>query len=265
MPEITWGQQRQLRSFFVDSIRNHPQNPIVISEGDSWFSFPVHANLIDHLDELVGRRMSLLRLENPGDELLEMAAGSQFAMLRDYLDRYRPDVLLFSGGGNDIVGPELLQFIAPRPAAFDVDAALATDALRQRFQDIRAAYARLIQMRREVAPACIVVTHGYADVVPTGKKAIMWGFSAGPWIKPFLIERGYTDPGEHRAIVRALMAQFNEIVDSFADPHFIKVDFRGVISDTEWNDEIHPSRKGFEDAARKLHRTLQGLLPDKFP
>src|SRR5688500_11685314 len=104
MPELTWVQQRQLLQFFVQSIRDYPGYPVVISEGDSWFSFPVHANLIDHLDDMVGRRMSLLRLERSGDELLSMTTDSKLATLRGYLQRYKPHALLFRGGGNDIVG-----------------------------------------------------------------------------------------------------------------------------------------------------------------
>lgn len=61
------------------------------------------------------------------------------------------------------------------------------------------------------------------------------------------------------------MGRFNAILDDLADPHFVKVDFSAVISDDEWNDEIHPSRKGFEDAARALYATLRLMLPDKFP
>jgi hypothetical protein len=104
MPELSWSQQRQLLQFFVLSIKDHPGYPVVISEGDSWFSFPVHANIIDHLDELVGRRMSLLRLERSGDEMVAMTTDAKLSTLRGYLQRYKPHALLWSGGGNDIVG-----------------------------------------------------------------------------------------------------------------------------------------------------------------
>lgn len=192
MPELTWPQQRQLLTFFVDSLRNHPSFPVVLSEGDSWFSFPVHANLIDHLDDLCGRRMSLLRLERSGDEVTAMTAPAKLKTLGGYLRRYKPHALLFSGGGNDIVGSELLTFIAPRGASFDVEDALDTPGLKKRYKEIRESYERLIATRDECAPKCLIITHGYGRVIPSGRKAKLWGITAGPWIKPFLEARGYT-------------------------------------------------------------------------
>jgi hypothetical protein len=265
MAEIPWVQQRQLLMFFVESIRNHSSYPIVITEGDSWFSFPVHANTIDHLDEMVGRRMSLLRLERSGDEVTKMTSDSKLATLGGYLHRYKPHALLFSGGGNDIVGPELLKFIAPRGSTFDVEQALNTAALRTRFTQIRTGYERLIKMRDTSAPECLLVTHGYGNVIPTGKKAVLWGISAGPWIKPFLERQGYTAKKEQQAIIDALLARFNVIVDALVSPKFIKCDIASVIQDNEWNDELHPTRKGFEDAAGVFHATLRRLLPSLFP
>lgn len=261
---LSWVQQRQLLTFFVDSIRDHPTDPVVISEGDSWFSFPIHANIVDHLDDMTGRRMSLLRLEKSGDEAVAMTTDAKLKTLSNYLQRYKPHVLLFSGGGNDIVGPELLKFIAPRGNAFDVDVALNTNALRQRFKDIREAYARLIAMRDASARDCLIVTHGYGHAIPSGRKAKLLGITAGPWIKPFLEGRGYSSKKEQRAIVEALMARFNAIVDSFVGPKFTKCDVAPVIQDDEWNDELHPTRKGFEDVARVFHSVLRAFLPDKF-
>ncbi|HEY0160466.1 MAG TPA: hypothetical protein VGF28_24475 [Thermoanaerobaculia bacterium] len=264
MPQLTWAQMRHFEPFFVESIRSNPHDPVVIAEGDSWFSFPGHANLIDHLDEMVNRRMSLLRLAESGDELLEILDQGGLRSLKKLLGRYRPDVLLFSAGGNDIVGPELLKYVTDRTAPFDATQALATQALRDRFSAMHHALGELIATRDEVAPNCVIVTHGYGRAIPSGRKAQVWGFTAGPWIKPYLEARGYTDPGEQRAIVDELIGQFNRILDTFVGSNFVKVDLSGAIADDEWNDELHPSRKGFEDAALLVHAALRRLLPHKF-
>lgn len=265
MAEIPWVQQRQLLVFFVESMRNYPSYPVVISEGDSWFSFPVHANVIDHLDEMAGRRMSLLRLERSGDQVVEMTTDAKLATLRGYLQRYKPHALLWSGGGNDIVGPELLRFIAPRGTTFNVQNALNTPALTKRYAEIRNAYARVIAMRDAAAPDCVIITHGYGHAIPSGRKARLWGISAGPWIKPFLEARGYTVKKEQQAIVDALLQRFNGILDAITAPKFIKCDVASVVQDNEWNDEIHPTRKGFEDVARVFHNALKRELPALFP
>lgn len=214
---------------------------------------------------MAGRRMSLLRLERSGDEVVAMTTDSKLATLGGYLHRYKPQALLFSGGGNDIVGPELLKFIARRGTTFDVQAALNTTALTKRFADIRNGYARLIAMRNANAPDCLIFTHGYGHAIPSGRKAKLWGISAGPWIKPFLEAQGYTTKKEQQAIVDELMARFNNLVDTFVDARFIKNDVASVIDANEWNDELHPTRKGFEDAARVFHAALRGHIPAKFP
>ena len=264
MAEISWTQMRHLQQFFVQSIRDHPSFPIVISEGDSWWAYPVYANIIDQLDEMSGHRMSLLRLESSGDELIGILDAGGLASLTKLMKHHTPDVLLMSAGGNDIVGPELLTFLTDRTEPFNAQAALATAALDQRFAAMKAAYEHLIAARDEVAPRCLIVTHGYAHAIPSGKKATFIGVSAGPWLKPFLVARKYVDPIEQRAVVDALMRRFNDMLDGFAGPRFVKVDFSGVISDDEWSNEIHPTRHGFEDAARVLHAELQALFPGKF-
>jgi hypothetical protein len=265
MVQLSWVQQRQLLQFFTASIRDYPSYPVVISEGDSWFSFPVHANIIDHLDDMVGRRMSLLRLERSGDELVAMTTESKLKTLGGYLQRYKPHVLLWSGGGNDIVGPELLKFIAPRGNTFDVTAALGTQTLKKRFADINAGYQRVIAMRDAKAPACVIITHGYGNAIPSGRKAKLLGITAGPWIKPFLEAQGYTTKKEQQTILDELLGRFNAIVDGYVGAGFIKCDVASVVGPDEWNDELHPTRKGFEDAATVFHAELRKQLPAKFP
>jgi hypothetical protein len=236
----------------------------VISEGDSWFSFPVHANIIDHLDDLVGRRMSLLRLERSGDELLAMTTEAKLRTLGGYLHRYKPHALLWSGGGNDIVGHELLEYIAPRGDTFAVDDALDTPKLSRRFADLRKAYEAVVAMRDEHAPRCLIITHGYGNAIPSGRKARLWGISAGPWIKPFLEARGYTKKTEQQQIVDALLSRFRSMIGTFASASFLVCDVASVIGKDEWNDELHPTRKGFEDASNVFRDTLRTQLPDKF-
>lgn len=265
MPEISWTQMRHLEQFFVEGIHDHPQNPIVISHGDSWFAYPVYANIIDQLDEFVAHAMSLLRLENSGDLLIDILDAHGVTTLKNLMARYHPDVLLLSAGGNDIVGHQLLNFIAPRTDPFDVNAALATAALTARFDAMRAAYTSLLDARDQVAPRCQVVTHGYAHALPSGLPVHYIGFTAGPWIKPFLEAQGYVDYAEQRAIVNALIGRFNILVDSFVGRQVVKADVSTVITDSDWSNELHPTRYGFESAAKVLHSTLHQLMPTKFP
>ncbi len=268
MPDPTVAQQRRLIQFFVQSIRNFPQFPVVISEGDSWYSFPIHANIIDHLDVLTSRRMSLLRIEDPGDELLAMTSGAQRRLLRQLLSTYPVDILLFSGGGNDVVGEELLDFLVDQPAGGTWRDALNLPLLDRIFRQIEDAYVSLIHLRDTYRPGCVIITHGYDYLVPTGKQAHFLPFvDVGPWIKRYLEMRKITDPQEQQDVVIYLIDRFNEILQRLAGAHgkFVALDNRRLLSSNEWNDEIHPTRSGFLKLAQRFHNAMRTAFPAKFP
>lgn len=50
MPSLPLAQQRLSEQYIAQSIKRH-RDPVVLSEGDSWFSFPGHWNTVDHLDD----------------------------------------------------------------------------------------------------------------------------------------------------------------------------------------------------------------------
>ena len=51
---------------FHESIHEYPERLVVISEGDSWFSYPLSTNLADFIEMM--EPLTLLRLEKSGDE-----------------------------------------------------------------------------------------------------------------------------------------------------------------------------------------------------
>lgn len=271
--ELPWAQQRLLEQYFAQSIKAHKGYPVVISEGDSWFSFPVHANTIDHLDELLERKVSLLRLEESGDTLCRITSGPQRARLRDLLGRYPVDVLLFSGGGNDVVGPELLDLFAKVPKGKAWRDYLRTDQVDRQFRQIADAYHSLAHLRDNQRPDCWFVTHGYDYVNPSGKPTKFWlwpiplNVVVGPWIKYHLEERGITDPVAQQEVVVYLIDRFNDTLQFVAGEHdrFVAINNRGLLKQGEWNDELHPSRAGFKKIAKTLLATLREQMPSTFP
>src|SRR5687767_7198342 len=172
MPEPSG--QRLLEQYFAQSIRRRPNLPVVISKGDSWFSFPSHANTIDHLDELVQRRMSLLRLEHSGDTLWRMVSGEQRGRLRQLLTIYPVEVLLFSGGGNDIVGPELLDLFDNLVPGQPWQTAMRQTAVDAQFRQIAEAYHTIAELRNHYRPGAWIITHSYDYVRPSGKPTKFW-------------------------------------------------------------------------------------------
>lgn len=262
---LTWKMQRQLEQFFFASIHDHPDWPVIISEGDSWFSFPIHANTIDFLDEMAKHKISLLRLEASGDKALRIIGGSQKAQLARFLSLYPVNALLFSGGCNDVVGEDLLPLLNKRQPGMTWQQCINETTTHQRFERLRSAYLDLIHLRDENRPGCRIYIHGYDWAIPSGKGAVMWGIHVGPWMKKYLVQQGITDPGDQQEIISELLRRFNVMLDGVAqNPGVVKVETLGTLAKTEWNDELHPSRKGFQKIAGKLREKLHEQLPGTF-
>ena len=107
---------RPKQAVFAASIRQFPKRLVVVSEGDSWFSYPLNANLADNIEMMSD--FSMLRLEHNGDEAREiLGTGSdQLKKLKYYLKNYPVEVLLMSAGGNDLVAKELKRLLNGRVA-----------------------------------------------------------------------------------------------------------------------------------------------------
>ena len=269
-----FSQQRLLEQYFAQSIRRNPALPVVISEGDSWFSFPSHANTIDHLDELVDRRMSLLRLEESGDTLQRMTSGEQRGRLRQFLTTYPVDALLFSGGGNDVVGPEILDLFDDLVPGQPWESAIRPTAMDLQFQHIANAYHTIAELRDQYRPNAWIITHTYAYVRPNGKPTVFWlwpipiSLSFGPWIKTNLEARGIDQAADQTAVVRYLIDRFHDTIADVASVHerFTVIDNRSRLTQAaDWTDELHPSRTGFRKVAQQFRRALRTALPAKFP
>lgn len=265
MPELTQRQKRKLLKFFEPSIKQHPDWPVIVSEGDSWFSFPIHFNVIDHLDEMARHRFSLLRLEEDGETALRIVGGRQKAQLAAYLKRYPVNALLFSGGGNDIVGQDLLPLLKQRQPGMSWRECINDETTGARFDRIRSAYLDIIHLRDENRPGCKIYLHGYDFAIPSGKGAVMWGIKAGPWMKPYLEAKGIKVAEDQRKIIHHLITLFGEMLAGVAQkPDIVLVDTPNTLTDQEWNDELHPTRKGFEKIAAKFREELNKQFPATF-
>jgi hypothetical protein len=263
---LTWKMKRQLEQFFAQSIHEHPDWPVIISEGDSWFSFPIHANTIDDLDEMAKHKISLLRLEESGDKALRIIGGSQKAKLAGFLHRYKVNALLFSGGGNDVVGEDLLPLLNQKKPGMTWQDCINETTTQGRFDRLRSAYIDLAHLRDENRPDCQIYIHGYDWAIPSGKGAVMWGIKVGPWMKQYLVQKDITEVADQRAIIHELLRRFNDMLDGIAatNPKIVRVQTAGTLAENEWNDELHPSRVGFKKIAGKFREKLHEQFPGTF-
>jgi hypothetical protein len=82
----------------------------LIAEGDSWFKLPDLPPIVpETLIDILQKEFSTINLAHWGDALAEMIQQGQFW---PFLQSGSSDVLLFSGGGNDVLGGgELATFL----------------------------------------------------------------------------------------------------------------------------------------------------------
>jgi hypothetical protein len=259
------------RRFFIGDFemarRQHPAWPVVLSEGDSWFSF---SNVVGHLDDPKGtaaardqRAWSLLRLERAGDEILTILSGGQRSKLRGYLSRWPLDALLFSGGGNDIIGPDLLPLLRPwSPGALPADL-VAMSRFERRIRQIADCYRELLDILSDAGQTAKVFVNSYDYVAPSNRPVAFLGVVklAGPWMIQHFESRRIPE-AERMGVIRLLIDGFCAMIDQIAtEPRgagrLVRVETRGLVRNS-WSDEIHPAREGarrvakaFEDALRR--------------
>lgn len=247
---------------FKRLIKRYDHRPVIISEGDSWFDYPIRRNTIDYIQNM--GRFNLLRLETSGHEIVEIMSGSQKRKLRNLLVWYPVDLILFSGGGNDIVGEDLLPLLKDRRTVNTWKDAIHKVNFNRRLQQIKNAYLDLINIRDDQRPTCTIMAHGYDYPIPSDVGACFLGFKiSGPWMKPHMETRNIVMKSEQKKIAKWLIQKFNEIIIDLErkTDNFIYIKTPGTLSANEWDDEIHPNKAGFKKIANKFKPKLKKLFP----
>jgi hypothetical protein len=171
--------RRPLIADFERARAEHPGWPVVISEGDSWFSF---SDVIGQLDDprdlgdpRFQRAWALLRLEKAGDEILSILSGPQRAKLRAYFGRWRLDALLFSGGGNDIIGADFHPLLRDYTAGDQAHDLVAFARFERRLRQIQDSYRELLDMLSDAKQTTKIFVNSYDYVIPRRRERSTWG------------------------------------------------------------------------------------------
>jgi lysophospholipase L1-like esterase len=258
--------RRQLIADYERARARHPSWPAVLSEGDSWFS---HSNVVGQLDDPRGsgdpkdqRAWALLRLERSGDEILTILSGAQRSRLRKLFARWRFDAVLFSAGGNDIIGPDLPPLLLPYVTGMEAPDLVAFSRFERRVRQIQDCYRELLDMLSDAGQGARVFVNSYDYAVPSNRPVQLLGLIkvSGPWLLPALAARGI--PKElHGDVVRLLVDGFCAAVDQVAaEPRgagrLIRVETRGLVR-KDYDDEIHPNRAGARRVAKAFEQALR--------
>lgn len=242
----------------------------ILAEGDSWFDYPafLKGGLVPRIERRLG--LPILSLAKAGDEVRYMMGVADRKLLAQHLHDGSPaggawDLLLFSGGGNDIVdNPMALwvrEFAAGRPAAELLnrprfDAALAM---------VRAGYEDLIALRDRHSPGTHLLFHGYDFAIPDGRGIC----HMGPWLKPSFDLRGFPDRASAFGVVRVMLSAFAAMLETLtaASPRVSVVRGQGTLEPVpgSWHNELHPSKEGFDRHAELFLAEIRRLFPGRVP
>jgi len=239
----------------------------LLAEGDSWFDYPIPTagDVIVQLQNLVS--VDVLNLAHYGDEVRDMMGVEQRQRLRAQFSNPTIgfDALLFSGGGNDLVGDPFCLWVRDRAAVGgDVARGIDIGRLDSVLGIVEAGYRDLIALRDALAPQCVIFAHAYDFPRATGKGVC----GIGPWLKPSLVFRGWTDPAEQFEIVKAMLRRFDQrlvqLEQSASNGSFVYVRTQGTLDpDQHRGNEIHPNRLGFKKIAERFRDALAARFPGR--
>lgn len=248
-----WFSRMRRLSAFNRRIASGYDGPIIVSEGDSWFQFPILLN--DTIDQLVKKGYAIRSLGAAGDTLENMIAEGEYLKA---LRQTGASVFLFSAGGNDVLGGGHL---ADHLRNFDPDRSPSEHILPS-FDTLVAnaiqGYDTVLRSVEALPGNVQVFCHGYDKPVP----------NSGKWLGKPMESRGITDKAFQKGITDELIDRFNgrlkTLIDGFANVHYLNM--REVVGSgvSKWHDELHPKNSGYRKVADIFDAGVKSVAPRTF-
>jgi hypothetical protein len=246
----------------------------VFAIGDSWFEYPLYNNGPWLEETGIVAQVQLGSMGNPPPVILNQALHGQtttemlswenqdkyISLLQDssqWLNQ-KPDAILVSVGGDDIVGDQLAIYLDYHGNG------LNQARLDGVLDSVKASYTYLFEFCQNFANGVPIIGHCYDYAIPNGVVPVCVETA---WLQPSLEFAGYYDFAEQEKIVADMITQFHDLLASLAavkTNNFTLVDTRGTLirdatSPTGWANEIHPYFGGFTALAKKFLGALQNL------
>jgi hypothetical protein len=255
--------------------RPEAQPPLMIlAHGDSWFNYPLKGNsvelpirdtdIIAHLRRMGRPSPKILNLSHFGDATTdEMGLAKQKRLIKALTTPQnwltgKPDVILFSGGGNDIAGDPFCIYLNYKTTDSSTPG-LDSERFTGRLASVKASYLDLFLFRDRYAKGVPIFGHGYDNARPMQPHPPC----TGPWMKPSLNFTGWNDE-EGAAILLDALTRFRTVLtDLEGSPKnydFTVVHTEGALAKEDWANELHPHPPGF----KKLAVRFLAKLRDRF-
>lgn len=255
-----------------------PRELTIVAEGDSWFDYPLKKDIIDYL---IHDGFAIKNLANAGDTLENMVYGTLYKKVpKDKVNithpgpeslqatllaikTLKPKIVLFSAGGNDIVGSEMINYLNHKhsnPSSL-VNEVILEEKLRQMEKAIEFFIASVHRTDKDAH--IIMDGYDYAKVNGKGYRFLFVKYIRGPWIQPAMGAKAITDPADQRDIIRYLVNAYNYMLAELDKKYdyFHHIDLRGTFpKDNEWDNEIHLKNKGYRKIADIYREKIEEVL-----
>jgi lysophospholipase L1-like esterase len=237
--------------------------PRVLAQGDSWFCYPHEALPFDAPKDCIwqlGREFAVADMAVPGARTWQYVDTARFEAVLDQLDALKIDVLLLSGGGNDLVRDRNLARILPggdRPLE---------QYLGKAFRDIAHASVDNLErlasaaLRRRPALKIVFSAYGYAFPTPKG---VWFGEPMTAIGIPAAKQKLIADKMlERYAAALADMARRLDIGFGDGAPTVVVANTLDAVPNRkDWFDELHPTTDGFAAVAAELRKAVLKVHP----
>jgi len=246
--------------------------PVLVSEGDSWFQFPL---LVREIIDQLERDYLIWSVGAAGDTAQNMVYGRKPEYL-DALESQKDDVrgFLFSAAGNDIIGEDLEK---KEPVLVgilkkfngnenEIEGHINFDLFNQKLEFLQTAYTTVISNVRANTKFrnLPIFIHGYDYLFPH-----LWGendprhpFHAkkDEWIGSSLRVRGFNNMEQGRNIIKFMIDKLYDMLTDVSkkNEQVWLVDCRGAMPEVKyWIDEIHGTSEGYEQVTDRFRIVMK--------
>ncbi len=251
-------------------VKTYPKATKILAEGDSWFAYPrrfIAFGESSNIVQILAERKSyvIYSTASIGDEAVTMMTGEQKYGFTKRLSTNETDFVLFSGGGNDIVGKyDFDFFLKPRDSADHWQDCIDLDRLDNKLNQIESVYVELMERVAyySVNPDVKVIAHNYDFCVPSPQGYELFDvFPIGEsWMYPYLHKKNFLDKQEQEDVVKFMLMRFGQrlnLVQSRYQNKLFIADTQGTLGRNHWRNEIHPTPAGFRKISRIIHQQIQ--------
>jgi len=231
------------------------RGPVIVSEGDSWFQYPIL--LKDVIDQL-SDAYAIHSLGAAGDTLSNMLSDAEYA---NAISSEGAEFFLFSASGNDVLGGgKLTRLLNVFDEGMEISDIVRLDAVDETLSKIESSFDQIIRNALAANSGLNILFHGYDRPLPK---------EDGKWMGKPMAKLGIPrslQAGVTGFLINRLNERLAHLEQRFqGSVHH--VDCRGRVGNApqSWYDELHPRNRGFERVALLFEAQIEAIRSATHP